>query len=101
MVSTQKGVDYVEKKLIRHESQVTLGVNLGKNKDSKTDIDDFLVCAEKLIPHANYITINLSSPNTPGLRELQNIYAIESLLLKLDILRKELKKMSIFNQVIS
>lgn len=49
-----------------------VGVNLGKNKDSAIDDwNDYLICLEKIAPHADFVTINISSPNTPGLRSLQ------------------------------
>ena len=48
-----------------------VGINIGKNKYTKNDIDDYLFCIEKLGIYGNYITINISSPNTPGLRDLQ------------------------------
>ena len=51
-----------------------MGVNIGANKTSsgKQRIDDFLICLEKVHKFADYITINISSPNTPNLRELHN-----------------------------
>ena len=51
-----------------------VGVNIGANKTSsgKQRIDDFLICLEKVHKFADYITINISSPNTPNLRELHN-----------------------------
>ena len=44
-----------------------VGINLGKNKSTKNDIDDYLYCIEKRGIYGNYIPINISSPNTPGL----------------------------------
>jgi dihydroorotate dehydrogenase len=49
-----------------------VGVNIGKNKDTVNDADDFVVCAQALAAYADYISINVSSPNTPGLRDLQS-----------------------------
>ena len=49
-----------------------VGVNIGANKDSKDRINDYCLTAEYLAKHASYITVNVSSPNTPGLRELQD-----------------------------
>jgi dihydroorotate dehydrogenase len=58
-----------------------LGVNLGKNKYSPADChDDYLKGIEKLGPYSDYIVINISSPNTPGLRALQRREPIEQLL---------------------
>lgn len=48
-----------------------VGVNIGKNKDSDDAVADYRKCAETLAPYADYLTVNVSSPNTPGLRDLQ------------------------------
>ncbi len=50
-----------------------IGISIGKNKDTPNDRaeDDYLIAGEKLAPHADFISINVSSPNTPGLRSLQ------------------------------
>ena len=50
-----------------------LGINIGKNKDTPNEdaADDYLFCLERVYPLADYITVNISSPNTAGLRELQ------------------------------
>tara|TARA_R110001599_G_scaffold5930_3_gene29366 strand:- start:15430 stop:16311 length:882 start_codon:yes stop_codon:yes gene_type:complete len=50
-----------------------LGINIGKNKDTPPEraVDDYLIGLRGVYPHASYITVNLSSPNTPGLRDLQ------------------------------
>ena len=52
---------------------VPLGVNIGKNKDTPIEraVDDYLACMDTLHDSADYFTVNLSSPNTPGLRDLQ------------------------------
>ena len=50
-----------------------MGVNLGKNKESTDAPADYAALAEGLAPHADFLVINVSSPNTPGLRALQNI----------------------------
>jgi dihydroorotate dehydrogenase len=59
-----------------------LGVNLGKNKDTplQSATEDYLQCLEVLAPFADYVVINASSPNTPGLRKLQEPEALASLL---------------------
>ncbi|MAO92579.1 MAG: dihydroorotate dehydrogenase (quinone) [Rhodospirillales bacterium] len=49
-----------------------VGVNIGKNKDSEDAAADYAACATRLAPYADYVTINVSSPNTPGLRALQS-----------------------------
>ena len=60
--------------------QGVIGVNIGANKDSPNRIDDYVkgVCA--MMPVADYVTINISSPNTPGLRQLQDEGALRELL---------------------
>jgi dihydroorotate dehydrogenase len=59
-----------------------VGVNVGRNKDTPNERaeDDYLLCIEKLHPHADYLVVNISSPNTPGLRQLQERAALERLL---------------------
>ncbi len=59
-----------------------IGVNLGKNKDTPLThaTDDYVACAQTLAPLGDYVTINLSSPNTPGLRQLQEPEVLEGLL---------------------
>jgi len=58
-----------------------VGVNLGKNRDSADASADYVAGVERLGPLADYLAINVSSPNTPGLRALQGRAALESLLL--------------------
>ena len=57
-----------------------LGVNIGPNKDSKNRIDDYLRCIEKIHNFTNYVTINISSPNTPGLRDFHDQNILKDLL---------------------
>jgi dihydroorotate dehydrogenase len=59
-----------------------LGINIGKNKDTPVEQgkDDYLICMDKIYPYAGYIAINISSPNTPGLRSLQYGEALDDLL---------------------
>ena len=59
-----------------------IGVNLGKNKDTPNEraVDDYLACARKLSGLGDYVVINLSSPNTPGLRALQEPEVLAGLL---------------------
>lgn len=58
-----------------------LGINIGKNKDTPNEdaADDYLYCLERVYPLADYITVNISSPNTAGLRELQEEQALRQL----------------------
>ncbi len=59
-----------------------VGVNLGKNKDTPNEraLEDYVAGAQTLAPLGDYVVVNLSSPNTPGLRELQEPQALEALL---------------------
>lgn len=59
-----------------------LGVNLGKNKDTPLEqaVDDYVACVDALAPLGDYVVINASSPNTPGLRKLQEPEALTALL---------------------
>ncbi len=78
-----KGSDKVLKNLkklnLSNLSSGIVGINIGKNKNSVDAISDYCYCLEKLGPYGHYITINISSPNTPGLRDLQKRGRIESL----------------------
>ncbi|MCG8464208.1 MAG: quinone-dependent dihydroorotate dehydrogenase [Xanthomonadales bacterium] len=77
-----KGVDHLVKRLRCHHFSGVLGVNIGKNKDTPNEqaADDYIACLEKVYAYADYITVNLSSPNTAGLRDLQAPAALADLL---------------------
>jgi len=79
-------------KLRRNPLQVPLGINLGKNKSTPADraIDDYLQGLDAAFELADYITINLSSPNTPGLRDMQFGEPLDALLLALSERRARL-----------
>lgn len=57
-----------------------LGINIGANKDSDDRINDYRLGVENMAPYADYLTVNISSPNTPGLRDLQGKAALTDLL---------------------
>ncbi|MFT3931453.1 MAG: quinone-dependent dihydroorotate dehydrogenase [Spongiibacteraceae bacterium] len=67
------GVDHLVAQVQKTKYNGVLGINIGKNKDTPAEnaVDDYLICLRKVYAHANYVTVNLSSPNTPGLRDLQ------------------------------
>ena len=69
-----KGVDYLVKRIKEREYNGVLGINIGANKDSigEKRVDDYIECFQKVSTHADYITVNISSPNTPGLRSLHS-----------------------------
>jgi dihydroorotate dehydrogenase len=72
--------------------QCVLGINIGKNKDTPLEnaVDDYLKCMSQAYPYADYIAINISSPNTPGLRQLQHGEGLTSLLTQLKKKQAEL-----------
>ncbi|QCT20773.1 quinone-dependent dihydroorotate dehydrogenase [Jejubacter calystegiae] len=76
------GVDHLVENVKRAHYDGVLGINIGKNKDTPVEQgkDDYLICMEKVYPYAGYIAINISSPNTPGLRTLQYGDALDDLL---------------------
>ncbi len=71
-----------------------IGINIGKNKSTKSDIDDYLYCIEKLGGYGSYIAINISSPNTPGLRDLQLRGRIESLIKNIQKKQSQIKDLN-------
>jgi dihydroorotate dehydrogenase len=68
-----------------------IGVNIGANKDSVDRISDYVQGLEQFYPCADYITINISSPNTPGLRGLQSRSELENLLSRISTVRTRLR----------
>lgn len=77
-----KGVDYLVSQVRAAKFTGVLGINIGKNKDTPEENakDDYIHCMRKVYDFATYITINISSPNTPGLRSLQYGDALNELL---------------------
>lgn len=67
------GVDALIANAERARFDGVLGINIGKNKDTPNDkaVDDYLHCLERVYARASYVTVNISSPNTQGLRDLQ------------------------------
>ncbi len=82
------GSEIVAKRLLNNKPQGFLGINVGPNKDTKNKSLDFLECIKKLNEFASYITINISSPNTEGLRDFHE----QTMLTKLLDMINELKK---------
>jgi dihydroorotate dehydrogenase len=68
------GVDALVRNVERSKREGILGINIGKNKDTPNEqaVDDYIHCLERVYDLADYITVNISSPNTQGLRDLQN-----------------------------
>lgn len=68
-----KGVDHLVAQVMRRRYKGILGINIGKNATTPVEnaADDYVTCMQKVYAHADYITVNVSSPNTQGLRDLQ------------------------------
>lgn len=64
-----------------------ISINIGKNKETVDEAPDYLACFEKIAAYADYVTINVSSPNTPGLRVLQGRDKMAALVQKVTDLR--------------
>jgi len=77
-----RGVDYLLANVKRARFEGVLGINIGKNFDTPVAraVDDYLFCLDKVYGLADYVTVNISSPNTPGLRDLQFGEALSQLL---------------------
>jgi dihydroorotate dehydrogenase len=72
----------VQRSRFYQEKQGVLGLNIGKNADTPIEraVDDYLLCLEKVYPYASYVTVNISSPNTKNLRQLQGASELDGLL---------------------
>ncbi|MFC0140989.1 quinone-dependent dihydroorotate dehydrogenase [Erwinia mallotivora] len=87
------GVDNLIENVKKSHFDGVLGINIGKNKDTSVELgkNDYLTCMDKIYPYAGYIAINISSPNTPGLRTLQYGEALDDLLLAVKQKQKDLE----------
>lgn len=76
------GADVAAEKLKRRKSKVVVGANIGKNKVTPNEeaISDYEYCFKKLFDYADYFVVNVSSPNTPGLRALQDKDSLSAIL---------------------
>ncbi|KHT63705.1 dihydroorotate dehydrogenase [Photobacterium gaetbulicola] len=86
------GVDNLIENVKKAKYDGVIGINIGKNKDTPIEkgAEDYLICMDKVYPYAGYITVNISSPNTPGLRTLQYGEMLDDLLSQLKEKQKEL-----------
>lgn len=86
------GVDVLVDNIRNAEYSGVLGINIGKNKDTPLNeaADDYLHCLRKVYAYASYVTINISSPNTPELRQLQQEDYLNDLLSQLKIQQAKL-----------
>ena len=89
-----KGVDYLVSNLKKKSYKGIIGVNIGANKNSTGNdrINDYLICLDKINSYADYITVNISSPNTPNLRDFHNEKNLSNLIHAID---KSVKKSNI------
>ncbi len=89
-----KGIDYAIQQIAQSSYPGILGINIGKNRDTPLEsaLDDYTIGLQKAYLHADYITVNISSPNTPGLRELQGAKQLAVLLSGLSQQRKQLEQ---------
>ncbi|MDW3646028.1 MAG: quinone-dependent dihydroorotate dehydrogenase [Bacteroidia bacterium] len=86
------GADAMLKKLKRmKKGDMVVGMNIGKNKDTPNEkaVDDYVYCFELLFDYVDYFVVNVSSPNTPGLRSLQEKEPLTQLLLRLQDLNQK------------
>ena len=85
-----KGVEHLIEQVKKANKDTIIGINIGKNFDTPVEsaADDYKICLQRVYSSADYITINISSPNTPGLRTLQFGDELKHLL---DVLKSEQK----------
>ena len=77
-----EGVRSIKSRLKKISGDICLGVNIGPNKDTVPEevINDYLLCYEEVFEYADFVTINISSPNTPNLRSLHNAENLKSVI---------------------
>ena len=88
-----KGVEHLVKRLQSARYDGIVGANIGRQKETPTDraADDYRVCLEAVYPWCDYVAVNISSPNTPNLRELQDTGPLKELLAELVAARSQLE----------
>lgn len=88
------GVDHLVEQVKKTRYKGIIGINIGKNFDTPIEkaVDDYLIGLEKVYPYASYVTVNISSPNTKNLRDLQNEDQLGGLLSALKEKQSELHK---------
>lgn len=85
-----EGLEAFATRLEKHRGKGVVGANVGANKDSADRAGDYVIAMKRVWPHCSYVTANISSPNTPGLRGLQERGALEDLLGRLNEARTAL-----------
>ena len=83
------GSEVVRKRIENNAPNSLLGINIGPNKDTVDMLDDFLKCAKIFFPLGDYITVNISSPNTPGLRNFHKEDILKKLLSQINEIREK------------
>ncbi len=83
------GSETVSRRIANNLPSGFLGINVGPNKDSTNKEEDYYSCLSKLSSHAGYLTINISSPNTEGLRDFHEQTELEKLLTGINKIKKE------------
>ena len=98
-----KGVDYLLQRLPDRPRPYVLGINIGKNLTTPVAeaLSDYRICLQKVYAQADYVSVNISSPNTPGLRKLQDDTALDKLLQGINETRKSLQDRYQFNRPIA
>jgi dihydroorotate dehydrogenase len=88
------GVEAFAENLKRARAKAIIGANIGKNKDTPNEraVEDYARCMEVLYPHVHYLALNVSSPNTRGLRDLQSPEHLTALLASLNQKREGLRE---------
>lgn len=88
------GADVIVERLKKRKSKLIIGGNIGKNKNTPNEnaVDDYIICFNKLYNYVDYFVVNVSSPNTPNLRELQEKDKLEALLVTLQKLNESKPK---------
>jgi dihydroorotate dehydrogenase len=76
------GVDHLIERVKASKRDCIIGINIGKNRDTPLEraVDDYVLAYQRVYPFADYVTVNISSPNTPGLRDLQHGEQLQQLL---------------------
>jgi|TARA_B110000116_G_scaffold271227_1_gene291388 dihydroorotate dehydrogenase len=89
-----EGIEAVVARLRRKTSNIIIGGNIGKNKVTPNEnaVADYEICFEKLFPYVDYFAVNVSSPNTPGLRDLQEKEPLTALLNSLQKINNQKEK---------
>ena len=85
------GSEKISSRIINNAPKGLLGINIGPNKNSKNRLEDYLICFKKFHNLADYITINISSPNTENLRSLHNESELNELLRSINDEKKKTK----------